>query len=76
MKKAPLLQAPNSAFKKACRKIRKHTMPEEEEWILETSYIKRHRLKDAAVENRQAAVKGLPKVSEEDAMKVMGIIIY
>ena len=50
-------------------------MPEEGEWILETSYIKRHRLKDTAIENHQAPVKGLPKVSEEDGMKVMGIII-
>ena len=57
LKKPPLLQAQISAFKKACRKIKKHTMCEEQEWIMETSYIKRHRLKDAATGSNKRPAK-------------------
>ena len=31
--------------------------PEEQEWVLETEYSNKHRLKGAGIENRQAAIR-------------------
>ena len=42
-------------------------MREEDEWLLETSHVPKHRLKEAAVENRLAVIRGIPHVAEEDA---------
>ena len=50
-------------------------MEECQEWIIDTSYVAKHRLRDAAIENRQAAIKGLPKIEDEDAAKIMKVIL-
>ena len=69
-----MLQTQIAGFKKAVRKIKKHTVKESQEVIIEASYVAKHRLKDAAIENRQAAIKGLPKIEDEDAEKIMKVI--
>ena len=38
LNKPPLLQKQLADFKKAVRKVKKHTIPEENEWVFETSY--------------------------------------
>ena len=43
--------------------------------FFETDYSKTQRLNGAGVENRQAAIRGRPKVSKEDAHTIMKIII-
>ena len=43
--------------------------------MLETTYSKKHRLRSAAIENRQAAIRCTPRPSEEDARKVMKMIL-
>ena len=70
-----MLQKQIAEFKKVVRKIKKHAVPEEMEWVLETSYSNKHRLKGAAIENRQAAIRGRPKVNTEDAEKIMKMIM-
>ena len=52
-----------------------HTVKENQEWIMGTSYIARHRLKDIAIENRRAAIKGLPEIEDERAEKIMKVIL-
>ena len=58
-------------FKTAVRAIAKYSTAEEDEWRLQTSYRIKHRLGEVAVESRQAAIKGLPKVSEADAKSIV-----
>jgi hypothetical protein len=70
-----MLQAQIAAFKKAVRLINKHSTQEEHEWLLETTYSKKHILRSAAIEHRQAAIRGTPRPSEEDARKVMKMIL-
>ena len=67
LRKTPMLQQQVADFKKTIRRIEQYAVPEEQEWVLETAYSNKHRLKGAAIENRQAAVRGRPKVSNEDA---------
>ena len=62
-------------FKKMCRKVNKHTVEEEEDWRLGTSKVMRNRLSDAGINNRQAAIRGMPEVSHEDGQKVMIILM-
>ena len=74
VKGSPMLQKQIADFKNPVRK-KKHTMKERQEWIIETSYVAKHRLKDAAIENRQSAIKGLPEIEDEDAEKIMKLIL-
>ena len=46
-------------------------MGEKDEWQFETSYALTNRLKTVAIENRQAAIKGLPVLEDEDGRTVM-----
>ena len=75
MRKPQMMQMQLAAFKKAVRKVKKHSVRESEEWQFDTSYVPRNRLKQAAVENKQAAVKGLPCIDEEDAVTIMRMIL-
>ena len=61
LRKAPMLQKQLANSKKAVRKVKTHTMKESQEWIGETSYVAKHRLKEAGIENRRAARKGIAK---------------
>ena len=58
-----------------CRKVNKHTVEEEEDWRLGTSKVMRNRLSEAGINNRQAAIRGMPEVSHEDGQKVMIILM-
>ena len=43
-----------------------HTVEEEEDWRLGTSKVMRNRLSEAGINNRQAAIRGMPEASQED----------
>ena len=75
LRKTPMLQQQVADFKKDVRKIKKFAVPEEQEWVLETEYSKKHRLKGAGTGNRQAAIRGIPKVNKEDAHTIMKSVI-
>ena len=64
-----------AAFQNSCRKVRRHVVGEDQEWRLGTSYVMRNRLRDAGISNRQAAIRGMPEVSNEDGEKVMRILM-
>ena len=73
--KIPTLQAQLASFRKAVRKLKQIAICDEQQWIADTSYIQKNRMWGAAVENRQAAIRGLPKLQEEDAVRVMKAIL-
>ena len=62
-------------FKRAVRKLSRHTVPENYIRHLETCYVARNRLADAAISNRQAAIKGMPVVSRVDAETIMQVLL-
>ena len=43
--------------------------------MLDTEYSNKHTLQGAGIENRQAAIRVRPKVSDEDAHRTMKIIM-
>ena len=75
MKKTQMLQPKIAEFKKAVRKIKKHAVKKEDEWMFDTCYVPKNRLKDAAFENRQAAIQGMPCLDDKDAEAVMRLMI-
>lgn len=70
-----MLQQQVADLKTNIGRIKKCAVPEWQEWVLETAYSNKHRLKGAALGNRQPAVRGRPKVSNEDAHRIMQIIM-
>ena len=72
LRKTPMLQQQVADF---VRKIKKYAAPEEQELVLDTEYSNKHRLKGAGIENRQAAIRGRPRVRNEDAHRIMKTII-
>jgi len=75
LKRPPMLKAQLAQFKKAVRKLNLHTVKEGDAWRLETSKVMRNRLMHAGINNRQAAVRGMPFVSLEDARKLMHTLL-
>lgn len=75
LRKIPMLQHQIAEFKKAVRKVKRFSTKPEDEWTFETCYANGNRLKDAAIENRQAAIKGLPFLGEGDAEDVMRMML-
>ena len=53
----------------------RHTVPEEHTWLFETSYVARNRLRRAAITNRQAAIRGIPYIEEEEATQIMKVLL-
>lgn len=70
-----MLQAQLAEFKKAARKINTFTVPLIQEWRLDTSKVMRNRLSNDAINNRQAAIRGMPYVNKNDAGKVMRTLL-
>ena len=70
-----MLQAQVAEFKKAIRKIKKFIVSLMQEWHFETSAVMRNRLSKAAINNRQAAIKGIPFMTKEDAQRVMRTLL-
>ena len=64
-----------ATFTKMCKKVTKHTVEEDQEWRLGTSCVMLNRLREAGIDNRQAAIRGMPEVSQEDGEKVMTILM-
>jgi len=75
LKKTQMLQPKIAELKKAVRKIKKHAVKTEDEWMFDTCYATGNRLKDAGIENRQAAIKGMPCLDDKDAEAVMRLLI-
>ena len=50
-------------------------MEEDEGWRLGTSEVMRNRLGEAGINNRQAAIRGMPEVNQEDGQQVMTILM-
>ena len=69
------MQMQIATFKETVRKIKKRSAKEEGEWRFGACDVPKNRLKGAAVENRQAAIKGLPCLNEDDAEKVMRMVL-
>ena len=70
-----MLQPTIAEFKKAVRKIKKHAVKKEDEWMFDTCYVPKNRLKDAAIKNRQVAIQGMPCLDDKDAEAVMRLMI-
>ena len=66
-----MLQKQIADFKKTVRKIKTYTVAEEDAWQLDTCYVLRNRLASAGIGNRQAAVRGMPSVSQKDAETIL-----
>ena len=62
-------------FKKAVREIKKHAVQESGEWHMDTCYVVNNCLRKAAVENKQAATKGIPCISEEEAIAITRMVL-
>ena len=75
LKLPPMLQGQVAEFKKAVRKAKKFTISLEQEWHFERCQVMRNRLSDAAINNRQAAIKGMPIISKKDAQGVMRTLL-
>ena len=70
-----MLELQIAEFNNAVKKFNLFTVQEEHDWRLGTSHVMRNRLMNAAIDNRQAAVRGMPFWRQEDAEKVMHILL-
>ena len=75
LRNQPLLQKQIAEFKKAINNIKTFAINDAQEWQLQTTYSNKHRLKQPAIENRQAAIRGVPCMSEEDATNIMKMLL-
>ena len=57
------------------RGIKKHAVQESDEWRLDTCYVIKNRLRTAAVENKQAAIKGILCISDEEASSITRMVL-
>ena len=70
-----MLKGQLNAFKKGARKINLHTVNEKQAWRWETCYVQRNRLMNAAIHNRQSAIKGMPMMTTEGAGGIMQTLL-
>ena len=75
LSKPQQMQMQLADFKRAVRQVKKHSVQEDDEWHFDTSYVMRNRLEEAAIENKQAAIKGTPCINEEDGKASMRLIL-
>ena len=61
--------------KRQLGKLKKHAVQESGEWHMDTCYAVDNRLRKAAVENKQAAIKGIPCISEEEAIAITRMVL-
>ena len=50
-------------------------MKEEGEWVVRTCYSRENRLKKVAVDNKHAAVQGMPKINTCEAESILNMIL-
>ena len=62
-------------FKKRARRVALHCMKKKEEWNIHTCDARKNRLETIAISNKHAAIKGMPKLSDQDARKVNSAIL-
>ena len=65
--KTPSLQAALAEFKRRVRFVMKVSVDDVDEWHLTTCKNISNRLGALAISSRQAAIKGMPEISEEDS---------
>ena len=70
-----MLQEQVAEFKKAVRQARKFTGSLEQEWHFERCQVMRNRVSEAAINNRQAAITGMPIISKKDATNTMRTLL-
>ena len=75
LKAMPKFQHQLAHFKKRVRKLVRHTVPEDSTWHYETSYVARNRLAKAAINNRQAAIRGMPQLARDETEQVMKVLL-
>ena len=68
--KPEALQTALAGFKRRMRKVVRHNAREEDEKFFQTSYARENRLKKMAVQNKHAAITGLPNLPEAMAKEV------
>ena len=69
------LQNEITLFKKQVREISTYCVSEDQEWLFQTCYARANRLKTAAVNNKHAAIQGLPSISNEEAEVILTTIL-
>ena len=74
LKSKSSLQAQIAAFKKHVRTIETLCLGVEDEWQLNTCYGRCNRLRAAGVENKHAALQGMPRIPPQDADRIMHVI--
>ena len=72
MAKTVSLQTAIKLFKKRLRKVALHCVTKQDEWFFQTCQARSNRMGDFAIPNRHAAIRGMPKLSEEDAKQSDG----
>ena len=79
-KKDPLkskqsLQKALAAFKVQCKRVKNFCIKEGEEHHLATSYCQANRLRKLGIDNRHAAIVGMPVLDEEDSITITQAIL-
>ena len=64
-----------TTFKSRIRRVSTYCMKEEEEWVVSTSYSRENRLKKVAVDNKHAAIQGMPKIKACEAESILKMIL-
>ena len=75
LRRPTLMEMQLAEFKKAVRKIKNHAVQESDEWHMDACYAVNNCLRKAAVENKQAAIKGIPCISEEEAIAITRMVL-
>ena len=65
------LQKEVAAFKKLSRKVFMLACPADKEWIIKPSTTRKNRLRNIAVANTHASIKGMPIVCEEENKQIV-----
>ena len=64
-----------TVFKKVVIRMSLQCTPDEEEWQLETSYARAHRMKPLAIQNKHAGINGMPIIEEKGAANIAGTVL-
>lgn len=62
-------------FKHVIRRLARHAVSVKDEWIFHTDYSRIPKLTSLAVEGRQPAIRGMPKVQKDDAETIVSAVL-
>ena len=74
MSKTIPLQTAITFFKRT-RMVALHCVAKQDEWHCQTCQARSNRLEELAISNRHAAIRGMPKMIEQDAKRVTAAIL-